>query len=413
MRVEAGRETQFFRQTDGYADMIEVGATFILDHAGIDSLIATLSDQGYRTVGPIVRDGAIVPGPISGTDSLPAGWHDIQAPGSYRLQHRDDADLFGWSVGPQSWKASFLPASETLWHTSATNPTDIVESAPSEAPLAIIGARACDLAGLALLDEILIGGAHIDHSYARRRLPAFVIVAECTTPAATCFCSSMNTGPEAEHGFDLALIELGMIEQTDYKSDETSRVLFRVGSSRGGAILEAVGSARLATQGELDERSSLLGGSRAAMGRTLDTSGLRELLARNIEHPRWEEVAKRCLSCGNCTMVCPSCFCTDVNDVTDLRGGIERERHWASCFDLQHSYLHGGAVRSSSSSRYRQWAVHKLSTWHDQFGTSGCVGCGRCITWCPVGIDITEEVAGIRATDGLTQAELGTRAAES
>jgi ferredoxin len=262
------------------------------------------------------------------------------------------------------------------------------------------------------LDEVFLGGAHIDRSYQRRRQPAFVIVAECTTPAATCFCSSMNSGPQADHGFDLALIELGTISAANREREEPSRYLLRVGSERGGILLEAIPALRLATPSELDERSTLLEHAAATMGRALDTSGLRELLARNIEHPQWKEVAERCLSCGNCTMVCPSCFCTDVNDVTDLRGGIERQRHWASCFDLQHSYLHGGAVRSSSSSRYRQWAVHKLSTWHDQFGTSGCVGCGRCITWCPVGIDITEEVAGIRATDGLTQADLGTRAVE-
>lgn len=392
--------------------MIEVGATVILDRAGIDSLIVTLSDQGYRTVGPIVRDGAIVPGAISGVDSLPTGWHDVQAPGSYRLYRDDDAELFGWSVGPQSWKAAFLPASQILWQTSAMDPTALVEPEPDEAPLAVIGARACDSAGLALLDEVFLGGAHIDRSYQRRRQPAFVIVAECTTPAATCFCSSMNSGPQADHGFDLALIELGTNSAANREREEPSRYLLRVGSERGGILLEAISAVRLATPSELDERSTLLEHAAATMGRALDTSGLRELLARNIEHPQWKEVAERCLSCGNCTMVCPSCFCTDVNDVTDLRGGIERQRHWASCFDLQHSYLHGGAVRSSSSSRYRQWAVHKLSTWHDQFGTSGCVGCGRCITWCPVGIDITQEVAGIRATDGLTRADLGTRAVE-
>ena len=133
------------------------------------------------------------------------------------------------------------------------------------------------------------------------------------------------------------------------------------------------------------------------MGRELDTTDIRELLYRNYEHPRWDEVAERCLACGNCTMVCPTCFCTTVEDVTDLAGEhVERHQRWDSCFTIDYSHIHGGAVRGSTRSRYRQWMTHKLATWIDQFGSSGCVGCGRCITWCPVGIDITEEARAIR-----------------
>jgi ferredoxin len=122
------------------------------------------------------------------------------------------------------------------------------------------------------------------------------------------------------------------------------------------------------------------------------------VLKANLEHPRWTEVAKRCLACTNCTLVCPTCFCSTVEDVTDLGGDqIGRERRWDSCFTLEFSYIHGGSVRRDGASRYRQWLTHKLAHWHDQFGSSGCVGCGRCISWCPVGIDITEEVAAIAA----------------
>ena len=125
--------------------------------------------------------------------------------------------------------------------------------------------------------------------------------------------------------------------------------------------------------------------------------GIRDLLYDNLEHPRWSDTAGRCLSCGNCTMVCPTCFCSTVEDVTDVSGTqAERVRHWDSCFTSEHSYIHGGATRVTTKARYRQWLTHKLASWIDQFGTSGCVGCGRCITWCPVGIDITEEVRVIR-----------------
>ncbi len=147
------------------------------------------------------------------------------------------------------------------------------------------------------------------------------------------------------------------------------------------------------------------------MGRTMDTAGLKDLLCRNYEHPRWDEVAARCLACANCTMACPTCFCTTVEDVTDLTGThAERWRKWDSCFSLDFSYIHGGSVRSSARARYRQWMTHKLATWMDQFGTSGCVGCGRCITWCPVAIDITEEVRAIRESEA---SEMATSAKEN
>ena len=147
-----------------------------------------------------------------------------------------------------------------------------------------------------------------------------------------------------------------------------------------------------------------MAGAAERMGRSLDPTDLRGLLARNLEHPRWDDVATRCLSCTNCTLVCPTCFCSSVEDVTDLAGeGAERNRVWDSCFSVDHSYIHGGSIRPSGRSRYRQWLTHKFGTWHDQFGTSGCVGCGRCITWCPVAIDVTEELAAIRADEEVSE----------
>jgi ferredoxin len=176
----------------------------------------------------------------------------------------------------------------------------------------------------------------------------------------------------------------------------------RVGTDRGADVLARV-PVSPATAADLAGRDRVISSAEAAVGRRLETDGLAELLDRNLDHPRWDEVADRCLACGNCTLVCPTCFCSDVSDTTDLAGEVERRRTWASCFDLDHSYLHGGPVRSSTSSRYRQWLTHKLSTWWDQFDTSGCIGCGRCIAWCPVGIDLTEEAAAIRDSDGAVR----------
>ena len=374
----------------------------VIDAAALGELIGLLKHDGYRTWGPVVRDGAISPGPLSDVADLPRGWHDEQAPGSYRLRHDGDPALFSWAVGPGSWKSRFLPPAQTVW---TAPPAGAAAAAPPDpdggaAPLAMIGVRPCELAAMSVLDRVLRHSPVPDPGYRDRRAGNFVVVAECSSPASTCFCSSMGAGPAAGAGFDLALMELG---------DPAGRFVVRVGSGRGAELLRAIPGARPASGDDLAAREEALGRARSAMVRTVDASGVAGLLARNIDHPRWQEVAERCLACGNCTMVCPTCFCTDLRAGSDLHGGTSCERSWSSCFDADHSYVHGGPVRRTRASRYRQWLTHKLSTWWDQFGSSGCVGCGRCITWCPVGIDITEEVAAIAASDGAGGAAGSTR----
>jgi ferredoxin len=371
---------------------VRTGDTVVIDVDGLNALIGSLRDRGMRTLGPTVRDGAIVPGEVRGTDDLPRGWHDDQAPGRYRLVHGDDPALFGWAVGPGSWKAELLPPSRPVWRARVEEGGVTVEETGLEPkPTAFIGARPCELAALDVLDRVLAGGAVPDPFYESQRAATLVVAAECGTPSGTCFCTSMGTGPGAESGFDLALTEL--------PGPPGHRFLVRVGSDAGAEALAGIDCSP-AEEADRAARSEVVGAAASGIARRLDTKGLPALLARNLDHPRWDEVAERCLACGNCTLVCPTCFCSDVHDVTDVSGTVERRREWASCFDLAYSTLHSGPVRASTASRYRQWLTHKLSTWWDQFDTSGCVGCGRCITWCPVGIDITEEAAAIRATDG-------------
>jgi len=332
-----------------------------------------------------------VHGDVSSTGDLPAGWHDVQAPGRYRIEHGSDDELFGWAVGPASWKSEFFVPSETLWRAKVRDGSVALEVPPvADRPVAIFGARPCELAALGVLDRVLADGAVPDDRYAARRAGALIVVVECGSPSSSCFCTSMGTGPAAGPGFDVALTELARPHR-----------FYAVAGTEAGAELLGRAGPVAATDVDRAGRRDVLERAGSGMGRSLETEGLAALLARNLEHPRWEEVATRCLSCGNCTLVCPTCFCADVDDVSELDGTVERRRSWASCFDVDHSFLHGGAVRPTTSSRYRQWLTHKLSTWWDQFDTSGCVGCGRCITWCPVGIDITEEASAIRATDGV------------
>ena len=361
-----------------------------MERDGLEALIAALAARGFEVVGPTLRDDAIVYDKIAKVADLPVGWRDRQAPGRYHLERRDDGALFGFAVGPQSWKRFLHPPVERLWTAHRDeNGMTIAAADDASAKYAFIGVRACEIAAIAIQDRVFCDGPYVDTAYQRRRQDAIIIALNCMEAGSTCFCVSMETGPKAKAGFDLALTEL--------IDGDGHRFLVEIGSSVGAELLEEVPH-RPASVEERALADDVVAGTASQMGRTLDTAGLKELLQDNPNHPRWDEVANRCLSCANCTMVCPTCFCTSVEDHSDLTGtSAERVRKWDSCFTLDFSYLHGGSVRQSAKSRYRQWMTHKLASWIDQFGTSGCVGCGRCIAWCPVGIDLTEEAAAIRS----------------
>ncbi|HEX2358500.1 MAG TPA: 4Fe-4S dicluster domain-containing protein [Solirubrobacterales bacterium] len=364
----------------------------VISRAGLDRLLASLTRRGFEVIGPTVRDRAIVYEEIASTADLPQGWTDEQEGGTYRLRRREDEALFGFNNGPNSWKSHLFPPRLTLWRARRGEDGAMEFSEePEEVPrYAFIGVRSCDLAAIGVQDRVFVGDSYADPDYAARRREAFIVVVNCGKAGNTCFCVSMQTGPRAESGFDLALTEL---------LDGEHRFLVEVGSDPGAEVLAEV---QAEPADPVDEEAAVAVSDECAsqMGRELDTDGIKELLYRNLENERWDEVSERCLTCGNCTLVCPTCFCSTVEDTSDLAGEeAERTRLLDSCFTMDHSYIHGGSVRASPRSRYRQWMTHKLATWIDQFGTSGCVGCGRCITWCPVAIDITEEAAAIRATD--------------
>jgi ferredoxin len=369
-------------------------AAQIIERGDFDALLGALTARGYTVLGPTVRDRAIVYDEISTSSELPIGWTDEQDGGRYRLRRRDDEALFGYAVGPHSWKQYQLPPELKLWHARVDERGALVQVSepPRERPrYAFLGARSCELHAIEILDHVLLGGAHPDPGDRARIEDVFIVAVQCGQAGGTCFCVSMNTGPVAGRGFDLALTEI-VAEDRHYFVTE-------VGSERGAEVMEDV-PCRDALETDLAAAGAVHAETAASMGRELDTDGLKELLYRNYRHPRWDDVAERCLTCGNCTMVCPTCFCTTVEDVTDLAGAeVERHQRWDSCFTIDYSHIHGGAVRSSARSRYRQWMTHKLATWWDQFDTSGCVGCGRCITWCPVGIDLTEEARAIRESE--------------
>lgn len=351
----------------------------------LSQLLEALQASGYRCVGPQLREGAIVYDDLDSIDQLPRGYRDAQSPGEYRLKEIRGKRNFAWANGPQALKPFIFTPQEVLWQARIDAARNITfgDVDTEIRPLAIIGARACDLAALKLQDAHFIEGPHPDPGYSSRREGLFLVAVNCTHPAATCFCVSTGDGPRATSGYDLVLSEL----------DE--HFLVESGSDKGESILAMLTTTR-ATQQSIDTAEQEIAAAAGKQTRTLPSRNLRDSLFANLDHARWDDVAQRCLSCGNCTSVCPTCFCYSENEQPSLDGQTSQHvREWDSCFTHGHSYIHGYLVRADTKTRYRQWLTHKLGSWHDQYGRSGCVGCGRCITWCPVGIDITAEATAI------------------
>ncbi len=356
-----------------------------MSKAALEQLIALLWREGYRVLGPVAHDGGVAFAEIRTVSDMPVGMRDSQEAGRYRLAAGAAGEIFGVVNGAGSLKPSFFAPEEPLLELQRERRGfSVKEVTPPAQRLAFIGVRACDLAALAVQDRIFLHDRFRDAHYAMRRKDAFLVAVNCTRSASTCFCVSMETGPEAKTGFDLSLTEM-----------EESFVV-RAGSPAGETIAAKLGVGAAGDE-EVAAARARIEQCAAGMRRRLDTSDLPRLLYEEADNPRWNDVAARCLSCTNCTMVCPTCFCHTVVDEQEIAGNMSRRvRKWDSCFSLEHAHIHGINFRPKIHDRYRQWLTHKLASWIDQFGTSGCVGCGRCITWCPVGIDLTEEVAAIR-----------------
>lgn len=366
--------------------------TGVYARGDLDNLLINLRAGGYALLGPTVRDNAIVYDRIDTTSDLPEGWSDLQEAASYRLQRGPSAALFDYNTGSTGWKRFLFPPSEQLFRIQRQNGSLVFSDTPlGKSRIALIGVRACELAAIAVQDRVFIGSGFVDRRYHARRQQLFIVAVNCGRAGGTCFCVSMGTGPRCTSGYDLVLTEVPAPAGFEY--------VIESGSKQGEAALSALGG-RAATAVDFAAVETAVARAADNMGRVMSTAGIRDLLVDHPEHPRWEKVAYRCLTCANCTLACPTCFCSTTTDEVDLDGVAARSRVWDSCFDLDFSGLHGHPVRASSRARYRQWMTHKLATWYDQFGTSGCVGCGRCITWCPVGIDITQEVAAMREGGG-------------
>jgi len=357
----------------------------LLRRGDLAILIGLLRDDGYTVIGPTVRESAIVLDEIRSLADLPAGWTDEQAPGTYRLVPNGTDRLFDYTVGPASPKRFTLPPRVPLAtaRRGADGTASFEPASPQTPRLAFLGLRACEIAAIQVQDRVLEEGPFVDADYRARRDGSLIIAVQCTRAGATCFCGSMGTGPEVTSGHDLVLTEVG------------DGFLVASGSPEGTRLLDRLPLAAASEAVVADAAQAVVATRRATQGQVAVT-GLRDRLLDQLDSTKWAEIADRCLACTNCTMVCPTCFCTSVSLASDLDGReTVMTRQWDSCFSAGFAKVAGGNFRPRRQDRYRQWLTHKFATWHDQFGTSGCVGCGRCITWCPVGIDVRQELAAI------------------
>ena len=362
----------------------------------LDAMIQAFREEGYAVIAPVVVEGVVMLRPITEVSQMARGVRDEQEGGQYRLVEGDPDLYFEHVVGPDSPKRFFFPPQQRLFSLHIEGERFVMDQGQPQAPkLALIGIRGCELAAIRIQDRVFgieqqqeTFRCESDPYYHQAREQSFIVAVNCTRPGGTCFCTSWGTGPKAKEDYDLSMTEL------------SAGFVIRAGSEKGRQLLEKLPVVDVSAE-ELELEELKLREAAGQMGRHLETKGVKELLDRSIEHPRWDEVAERCLSCGNCTMVCPTCFCSTVVDSNDLATGqVTRTRQWESCFTHEFSYMTQGAERQSTRAQYRHWLRHKLSTWWDQFDTSGCTGCGRCITWCPVGIDLTQEIPAIRQQSG-------------
>ncbi len=358
--------------------------SWFLARANLQVLIDLLRADGRVVVGPTVADGAIVLDEIESVAQLPVGWRDDQAPGAYRLEHDGNGRLFQYTVGPTSPKRWTFPPRVPLAVGQRDEGAVTFQRARPEVPrIAFLGVRACELAGLRVQDRVFLGGPFTDEDYRARRAATFTIAVECAVAGGTCFCTSMGTGPAVRDGADLVLSELD------------DGFIVRASSPAGAELLARLPLAAASTDQVMTARHQVESVAEA-IGDPVATEGLHDRLMAQWDSPRWLQIAERCMTCTNCTLVCPTCFCSSVTQRSDLDGKVAtNERIWDSCFTLGFAKVAGGNFRSRARDRYRQWLTHKFATWIDQFGSFGCVGCGRCITWCPVGIDVRAELAAV------------------
>lgn len=329
----------------------------------LPKFIELLRNLGYEVFGPKQKEGVLV---------------------LDRVENGVELDLPLTMLPP---KKLFFPPREILYSYERVEGRVVLQD-PLESlskPLAVIGIRPCDLNGLLILDRVF-KGEFKDPFYLERRERAFLACFHCREPAEYCFCDAMGAGPSIEKGYDLLATDLG------------DRYFFRSGSEAGERVLkdevfkDALEEDRAQAQAELERLKSKLRSG-------LNIRGLAERIKTKFWSRFWDERTSKCVLCGACNLVCPTCYCFTVVDETDFTGEKgKRVRVWDPCHFKGFALIAGGLnFRGDRISRIKLRIYHKLCYSVEQRGTYDCVGCGRCIEYCPAHIDLREIIKGVMA----------------
>lgn len=274
-------------------------------------------------------------------------------------------------------KSLFLPQSEVLFQYKNGSFLPVLSTNDLRI---IFGIRPCDAHAVTLLDSIFDQQEYIDPFWKSRRDRTILVGLGCHQPCNTCFCSSVGSGPFDPKGLDILMTDLGDVYTLEVLSDKGSTLL------NGQMTLSEENQERMvAFQKKAEE----------GMPKVFETSGIREKLYHIFESGYWQKVSQSCLGCGVCTFLCPTCFCFDIVDETQRD---ERVRNWDTCmFRIYSQEASGHNPHPSRSERTRQRLMHKFAYWLDHINQIGCVGCGRCVQYCPVGLDIREMIRQAQA----------------
>ncbi len=342
---------------------------YVSRYDSLEILFKELQHLNYVVVGYKVVDNVLRLTKLDSFKELARDVEDVQNPGKYSLIPGSF-----YRHGPDSPKIYLYPPEHLLFTVSPEWKVELPTT--PEDYIAFFGIKPCDLASIKVLDRVLLD---VDEYYRTLRKRLVVIVENCTQPGNTCFCATMGTGPRAMNGFDIAFTRLG------------DKLVIEAGSEFGLKLLNLLELEPIDDTTYRDFESTIRRATDKAKA-GFELENLPELLELNIESKVYKEITERCLGCSNCNMVCPTCFCFDVLDIPELNGSAKRVRVWDGCLNFVYAQVAGGHFRRDLWARYRHFILHKFTYWIKQFGTYGCVGCGRCITWCPTGIDIRESV---------------------
>ncbi len=325
--------------------------------AALADLLAAAQGAGYEAYAPAKG---------------PEGWAFARYDGGA-------VDFDGYLLTTLSAKGFVLPQLETLLRYDGDEGE--LAATPAETKRLLVGVRPCDARALSLMAKVYAGArGFADPHFAGRREKTTLVVFACDKPAATCFCTSTGGGPGDAAGADVMAYQAG----DDY-------VLAAV-SAKGEELWEAL-QLDDASPEETEKAKTAYAEVAEGMKPLWGLAEVRARLAANFDAAAWEEVAARCLSCGACTFVCPSCHCFDVAD-EGKRGRGARLRFWDACTQpLFTLHASGHNPRARKSQRYRQRVLHKFYYFHENWGENLCVGCGRCVVACPTNVDIREAVA--------------------